>query len=604
MHSLTSVAALLAGAGLLSSPLYAQTHVLEPVVVTATRVEQRVSDTLSDVSVIDREQIEAAGQSTLTELLARQPGVRTVSNGGAGANSEFFIRGAESKQNVVLIDGVRVGSATSGAASLQYLPLSQIERIEIVRGPASAVYGADAVGGVIQIFTRRGSDEGVALDVFAGAGTHDTNEASAFLRGGDERWKLSLGASVQRTDGINASNRFRAASARNPDLDGYINRSYSGSVSFTPVRGTELGTQFLHSSGRNRFDSRLTTDDRNEFENYSGSAYIRQSWTEEFSTTLRVARAVDSYDSITNVVSSFRTVEDSVTLDARLKLGVGTLFAAAEHRSQDVDAGVIDRRRDIDSLQMGWSARYGAHSVQLNGRHDSFSGNRNKSTGNVTYGYHLTDEWRVHAGYGTAFRLPSFNELYSPTSNFGNPDVGPESSRNKEAGVVWQRRSSRVSLTAYDNQVDGLIQQPATNRPVQNVAHATLRGATVEASTYVGHTELSASYDLLHAMDDDTGFRLRRRAVQSGTLTVQQHMRRGRIGIEVMFSGDTYSSARERDRLGGYSLINLFGAWKVTPELALEGRLNNLTDKDYSTAYGYATLGATLFIGVRYTPQF
>lgn len=604
MHSLTSVAALLAGAGLLSSPLYAQTHVLEPVVVTATRVEQRVSDTLSDVSVIDREQIEAAGQSTLTELLARQPGVRTVSNGGAGANSEFFIRGAESKQNVVLIDGVRVGSATSGAASLQYLPLSQIERIEIVRGPASAVYGADAVGGVIQIFTRRGSDEGVALDVFAGAGTHDTNEASAFLRGGDERWKLSLGASVQRTDGINASNRFRAASARNPDLDGYINRSYSGSVSFTPVRGTELGTQFLHSSGRNRFDSRLTTDDRNEFENYSGSAYIRQSWTEEFSTTLRVARAVDSYDSITNVVSSFRTVEDSVTLDARLKLGVGTLFAAAEHRSQDVDAGVIDRRRDIDSLQLGWSARYGAHSVQLNGRHDSFSGNRNKSTGNIAYGYHLTDEWRLHAGYGTAFRLPSFNELYSPSSNFGNPDVGPESSRNKEAGVVWQRRASRVSLTAYDNRVDGLIQQPGTNRPVQNVAHATLRGATVDGSTYVGHTELSASYDLLHAMDDDTGFRLRRRAVQSGTVTVQQHMRRGRIGIEVMLSGDTYSSARERDRLGGYSLINLFGVWKVTPELALEGRLNNLADKDYSTAYGYATLGATLFVGVRYTPRF
>lgn len=604
MPRLTPVAALVAGAATLLSHSAAAQQTMHPVVITANRVEQRVQDTLADVSIIDREQIEAAGQSTLTELLARQPGMRTVSNGGMGSNSEFFIRGAESKQNVVLIDGVRVGSATSGAASLQYLPLSQIERIEIVRGPASAVYGADAVGGVIQIFTRRGSDEGVALDVFGGAGSHDTNEASAFLRGGDERWKLSLGASVQRTDGINASNRFRAASARNPDLDGYLNRSYSGSVSFVPVHGTELGTQVLYASGRNRFDSRLTTDDRNEFENYSGSAYIRQSWTDDFSTTLRVARAVDSFDSITNVVSSFRTVEDSLTLDARLKLGKGTLFAAAEHRTQDVDAGVIDRRRDIDSLQLGWSARYGAHSVQLNGRHDSFSGNQSKSTGNVAYGYHLTDEWRLHAGYGTAFRLPSFNELYSPSSNFGNPNVGPESSRNKEAGVVWQRRSSRVALTAYDNQVDGLIQQPATNRPVQNVAHATLRGATLDASTYVGHTELSASYDLLHAMDDDTGLRLRRRAVQSGTLMIQQHMNRGRVGIEVMLTGDTYSTARERDRLGGYSLINLFGVWKMTPELALEGRLNNLTDKNYSTAYGYATLGATMFVGVRYTPRF
>ncbi len=581
----------------------ADAHALDAVVVTATRTEQRVQDTLSDVTVIDREQIEAAGQSTLTELLARQPGVQTFSNGGPGASSDYYIRGAESKQNVVLIDGVRVGSATTGTASLQYLPLSQIERIEIVRGPASAVYGADAVGGVIQIFTRRGSDDGMTLDAFAGAGTHDTNEASAFLRGGDERWRLSLGASVLRTDGINASNSRRSASSRNPDLDGYINRSYSGSVSFTPVRGTELGSQFLYSSGRNRYDSRLTTDDRNEFENYSGSVHIRQSWNEDFSTTLRVARAVDSYDSITSVVSPFRTVEDSSTLDARLKLAGGSLFAAVEHRSQDVDTAAIDRRRDIDSAQLGWSGRIGAHTLQLNGRHDRFSGGQSKSTGNAAWGYHLTDEWRIHAGYGTAFRLPTFNELYSPSSNFGNPDVGPESSRNKEAGLVWQRRGSRASVTLYDNRVDGLIQTPGTNLPVQNVAHATLRGATFAASTYVGHTELSASLDLLHAEDEDTGLRLRRRAAQSGNLMVQQHLAWGRVGIELLLVGDTYSTAGQRDWVAGYSVINLFGVWKVTPELALEGRMNNVTDREYSTVYGYATPGATVFVGLRYTPR-
>ena len=621
MHSLTSVAALLAGAGLLSSPLYAQTHVLEPVVVTATRVEQRVSDTLSDVSVIDREQIEAAGQSTLTELLARQPGVQMSGNGGAGASVDYFIRGSDSRQTVVLIDGVRVGSGSSGTAALQYLPLSQIERIEVLRGPASAVFGADAIGGVIQIFTRRG-DDGLQGEAFAGGGSYGTSEGSASLRGGDGRWRFALGAGVTSSRGFSSTSpRINegvsvARRAHNPDHDGYLNQNFSGSLSFTPHAGTEIGVSALASKGYNEFDSGLSfPNTRNDFDNDSATIYLTHAWNDALSTTLRSGRSVEdfiSYARTSPLGNHFRTEQYNHALEARVKLPLGTLFGSVERLEQDVlsttpTAVNIDTERKIDSLQLGWSGAIDRHSLQLNTRHDRYStSSQHKTTGNVAYGYRLTDEWRLHGGYGTAFRLPTFNQLFFP--GFGNPDLAPESSRNKEAGVVWQRKGSRAALTAYDNKVRNLINTVTVSPGVseaRNVGEARLRGLTFDGSTYLfGHTELQGSVDLLDATDQDSGDRLQRRAVQTCQLRVVQHMTRGRVGIEIQSTGDRYSNADETRRLGGYTLLNLFAVWKLSPEVALEARVNNLTDKDYTTVFGYNMAGSSVFAGLRYTPQF
>lgn len=621
MHSRTTVATLLAGAGLLSSSVSAQTHVLEPVVVTATRVEQRVSDTLSDVSVIDREQIEAAGQSTLTELLARQPGVQMSGNGGAGASVDYFIRGSDSRQTVVLIDGVRVGSGSSGTAALQYLPLSQIERIEVLRGPASAVFGADAIGGVIQIFTRRG-DDGLQGEVFAGGGSYGSSEGSASVRGGDGRWRFALGAGVSSSRGFSSTSpRINegvsvARRAHNPDRDGYLNQNFSGSLSFTPHAGTEIGVSALASKGYNEFDSGLSfPNTRNDFDNDSATVYLTHAWNDAVSTTLRSGRSVEdfiSYARTSPLGNHFRTEQYSHALEARVKLPLGALFGSVERLEQDVlsttpTAVNIDTERKIDSLQLGWSGAIDRHSLQLNTRHDRYStSSQHKTTGNVAYGYRLTDEWRLHGGYGTAFRLPTFNQLFFP--GFGNPDLAPESSRNKEAGVVWQRKGSRAALTAYDNKVRNLINTVTVSPGVseaRNVGEARLRGMTFDGSTYLfGHTELQGSVDLLDATDQDSGDRLQRRAVQTGQLRVIQHMTRGRVGIEIQTTGDRYSNADETRRLGGYTLLNLFAVWKLSPEVALEARVNNLTDKDYTTVFGYNTAGSSVFAGLRYTPQF
>ena len=608
MNPRNRAAALVAGAGLqfFLHPAWAE-DTLHGVVVSATRVEQRLQDTLADVTVIGREQIESAGQSTLSDLLARQPGIQMNSNGGPGTSTNYYIRGAESNQSVVLIDGMRVGSASSGTAALQYLPLSQIERIEIVRGPASAVYGADAIGGVIQIFTRKGGD-GLHFDAFAGAGSFGTVDSRVGLRGGNDLLSFSLAGGIYRTRGFNATNPARGSNY-NPDRDGYLNRNVSGNVRLTPASGTELGVSLLHGEGRSDYDAGAGfPDTRNDFSNTTASAYLTQQWTDAFSTTLRVGRSIDDFTSFSSKArpygDDFRTEQDSYVLEARLLTSVGTVFGSVEKLTQDLltannggrIAG-IDGRRDIDSAQLGWSGEFGRLGLQANARHDSYSGGRSKATGNVAAGYRITDAWRVRAGYGTAFRLPTFNELYFP--GFGNPDVQPESSRNREIGLVWQGRGRRASVTAYDNRVQNLI----AGFPVANAASARLKGATFEASAYVfGHTEVQASYDVLSAIDEDSGNRLRRRAAQAATLMIQQHAGAGRIGIEWQASGDCYDDSANLKRLPGYLVVNLFAVWNATPEVAVEARINNMMDREYSTVLGYETAGANGFVGVRYTP--
>ena len=614
MPRLTPVAALVAGAATLLSHSAAAQQTMHPVVITANRVEQRVQDTLADVTVVDREQIETAAQSTLTELLARQPGIQMTSQGGPGASTDFFIRGADTRQSVVLIDGVRVGSGSTGTAALQYLPLSQIERIEVLRGPASAVYGADAIGGVIQIFTRRG-EPGLDFDLFTGAGSYGTSDSRVGLRGGNGVIDFSLAGSLYHTRGFSTTNpdiNLGVSPSRrnyNPDRDAHLNRSVSGSVGITPQAGTRLTVSLLDSEGYNEYDSGLAfVNTRNVFNNSVLTAAAEHAWTDWLTTTLRFGRSIEDFTSYARTSprgNDFRTEQTTQALEARVKLPLGTLFGSIERLEQDVLSVTptvvnIDQTRRVDSGQLGWTAQIDRHLLQANTRHDRYTGGVGKATGNVAYGYRLTEELTARAAYGTGYRLPTFNQLYFP--NFGNPDLKPESSTNREIGLAWQRKSTRLAVTAYDNRVQNLINSRA---PLVNVAEARLKGATFEAATYVfGHTELQGSVDILSARDEDTGLRLQRRAAQTATVTVQQHMLAGRVGVEVQAVGDRWSEPGELRRMGGYALLNLFGVWKASPEVSVEARVNNLNDRRYTSVFGYETSGANAFVGVRYTPRF
>jgi vitamin B12 transporter len=428
-------------AALVSTALHAADTQLDPIVVTATRQATRTNELTSDVSVITREEIDQAGETTLAQLLARQPGIQYVANGGAGSNSGVFIRGANTNQSIVLIDGQRIGSATSGSAALSRIPLDQIERIEILRGPASSLYGADAIGGVIQIFTRRGEGP-VRVNASTGYGSYHTTDTSVGIAGGTELLSYSVQAAYTNTDGFNAINNKKSL-FYNRDRDGYYNRNLSASFAVRPAKGQELGVNLLLSKGTNQYDgndfgtlgaAQPFSNDQN-VGNYS--IYSRNRLHQAWTSTLRLGRSTDdSKDYIGNFRDSvFNTTMDLVSWQHDIKLPVGEALLAYEYNRQKVSSTTdyTVTERTINSWLAGWNGNLDQHRLQFNLRHDDNSQFGGKSTGSAAYGYQFTPQWRAHISYGTAFRAPTFNELYFPALfGFagGNPDLKPETAKN------------------------------------------------------------------------------------------------------------------------------------------------------------------------------
>ncbi len=586
----------------------------DAIVVTATRQATRSNELLSDVSVISREQIDHAGQSTLEQLLARQPGIEYTANGGPGTNSSIFIRGASTKQSIVLIDGLRIGSASSGEVAFSRIPLAQIERVEILRGPASSLYGADAIGGVIQIFTRRG-DGKTRYNASTGYGTHNTSNTSAGVSGGTDAFSYNLQAGYYQTDGINSRSN-PAVTAFNSDHDGYRNTNVNAGLSFRPAAGHEFGFNVLNSNGTSRFDGTTAVTDARGFKDYSidqnlssYSAYTRNKLASAWTSTLRAGRSTDELTNRTAGIATgvFHTDQDQLAWQNDIKLPLGTALLAAEYLKQNVSGSTAYpvKERTIRSLLAGWNGSIGDHRLQGNLRHDENSQFGGKSTGFAGYGYQLTTDWRAHASYGTGFRAPTFNELYSPlvtSSNYqGNPNLRPEFSRNREVGIDWERGNHRFSAVYFNNKVSDLIS--TTGIPLQNVASATLEGSTLSYSGSHGNWNGGASLDLQHSRDDVTGKRLIRRADKQFKSHLGYTFSTWTLGGEWQLSDQRFDDTANRNRLGGYGLVNLLAEHQFEKDWKVFARANNIFDKKYELVKDYATLGATVFVGVRYAPQ-
>ncbi|MEK7736393.1 MAG: TonB-dependent receptor [Pseudomonadota bacterium] len=580
------------------------------VVVTATRQPTRASELLSDVSVIERAAIEQAGQSTLVELLSRQPGIQTSNNGGPGKASSLFLRGANPNQTVVLIDGVRIGSATLGTPALEQLPLSQIERIEILRGPASALYGADAVGGVIQIFTKRGQGP-QAVDAFAGVGSHHTSDWSAGISAGDGAWSYSVRGGNYSSDGIKAiADKTKQPYSYDPSrsTDGFRNASLSTALTFRPASGHEIGATLLKTTGRNWYESGPNFDTHADVAQSVFSLVSRNRLGDGWNSTLRASQSGDDstdYGPYTPNGANYKTTQRQLAWQNDIKIAAGSLLAAIESLQQKAVSGTnFDKSRDLNSLLFGWSGRYGEHRLQANVRRDENSQFGGKTTGYAGYGYQLSEALRAQASLGSAFRAPTFNELYYP--GYGNPGLSPENARNREVGLVWEQGQQRAGVTVYNNRVSELIVtvcDASYNCKPVNVGHAKLDGASLSYAGQLGELEVSANLDLLNARNAESGKRLPRRADRQGNLSLSRSLGAWRIGGEWQGVGDRYDSTTETKHMGGYGLLNVFGRYAMNKALAVEIRANNLGGKQYETAWGYGTSGANLFVGLRYLPK-
>lgn len=310
----------------------------EAIVVTATRQAMRANELLSDVTVIDRSAIEARGQETVADLLARQPGVQVSSSGGPGTSTSFYVRGARPEQTKVMLDGVPINSVDLSGSPLRFLSLADVERIEILRGPGSALYGADAIGGVIQIFTRTGAP-GLKADAFAGYGTYNTWQANAGLSGGNEKWRFRIEGSHEASDGFSAQ---KGASNRDADKDGYRNSGGGVSLSFLPATGHELGFKFRQNTGTTHYDSGTTSadgnfDDRVDFETQQWQVFTRNRLTDAWTSKLLYGETLDdqsSYSSWTPEGDRLRTINRQTTWQNDIKLPLGVALLAVEHLEQ------------------------------------------------------------------------------------------------------------------------------------------------------------------------------------------------------------------------------------------------------------------------------
>lgn len=577
---------------------------LQPLVVTATRQAVPLNEQLSDVTVLSREQIDQAGNATLAELLGRQAGVEFTSNGGIGTSNDVFIRGAYATQTVVLVDGMRIGSATLGTANFSRLPLSQIERVEILRGPASSLYGADAIGGVIQIFTRRG-DGPARINASAAAGSYGTREMTAGVQGGNAEASFSLQAGHYETKGFSAL-RNPAASGYNPDRDGYRSDTLSGSFSIRPKAGHEIGLNFLYSTGRNQYDTTPVGIDHSlDQDQINYSVFSRNTLTEGWTSTVRLGRAIDDSTTLRGGIRNaiIRTEQDHWQWQNDIRLWGGQLLLAVEEMRQQVGGTTAFpvSERQIRSYVSGWSGAFGAHRVQASLRHDNNSQFGARNTGNLAYGYQLTPDWRARVAAGTAFRAPTFNQLYFP--NFGNVALLPEDARNREVGLVWERNGHQANVTYYDNRISNLIVNVGSPSQPRNVSKAQLKGLTFSYGGSFAGTRLDASLDVSRPEDADGGLRLPRRAAQQLKLAAARDFAGWLTGIEFSASGRRFDDVANQQAMGGYALTHLFVEKSLEKGLTLFARANNIFDRDYELARNYGTAGANFFIGLRYQGQ-
>jgi len=591
-------------ASLLSPRISLAADQLAAVVVTATRQETRTNEVIADVTVIEREAIEQAGPTTLPELLARQPGLHVVDNGGMGKATSIFMRGTSAGHTLLLVDGVPLGSVTAGSPSLHNLPLSQIERIEILRGPASSLYGSDAIGGVIQVFTRRGSGP-ARVDAYLGIGDRGTQEARAGVAGANGPWTYSFAASRLSNDGFSVAadpQRYRTAQGAlpNPDADGYRNTAYSGRVAYSLAAGHEIGASLLEAASKSSYDGGgATVDAYNKDKTRMHSLYLRNRINDRWSSTLRWGRSGDRSESYAPGRSLFATSQRQWTWQNDLHLPLGSLLLALENVEQSVDSttNYAIKERSIRSLLAGYQGSVGAHSWQLSVRRDNNSQFGGKTTGAAGYGYRFAAEWQVRVASGTAFKAPSFNQLYFP--GFGNLNLKPEEARNREAGLNWERGGRHASLTYFDNRISNLI----AGFPVSNIGKARITGTSFGYGQTQGAWIVDAGLDLMRPVDESNGNRLQRRPAEMAKLAVSYAAAGWRAGIEGMAVGRRYDTTTQTRAMGGYGIAHLFAAWELDRDWSVEGRVNNLFDRVYENAWAYAVPRRELLVGLRYAPK-
>ncbi len=582
----------------------------EPIIVTATRTAQTADETLAAVTVITRQDIERQQATSVVDLFRGTPGLSLSNNGGLGKATSVFLRGTESDHVLVLIDGVKVGSATLGTTAFQDIPVDQIERIEIVRGPRSSLYGSEAIGGVIQIFMRKGG--GVATPNFSiGAGSHRTYTGSAGISGGGERGWYNVKVSGFSSDGINACRGNPSPGGAGcftfePDNDGYRNRSGSVRAGYRFRDGTEVDAHVLRTTGRNQYDS--TSSNESESAQQVIGGRVAFSPLAPWRMTISAGNGQDNSDNFLNGVfrSRFNTARDTVSLQNDVTLSTAHLLSlGSDYQNDRIDSTTVYtvRERRNTGVFSQYQGAYGAQDIQLAVRSDDNEQFGHHTTGGAAWGYALSRDLRLVVSSGTAFKAPTFNELYYP--GFGSASLRPEESLSHELGLRAKTAWGRWALSAYQTKVNDLIGFDATFAPV-NIDRALIRGVETTANTKIADWTAAASLTILDAENRSGGANdgndLPRRAKESFRLDLDRSFDKFRLGGTLFTEGRRYDNLANTVELQGYTTVDLRVTYAFAGSWTLNGRIANLFDASYETAAYFNQDGRNVFVTLRYQP--
>jgi len=624
------------------------------VFVTATRTPISKNNVIADVTTISSEDIERAGSSTLPELLQRQPGIEVSNLGGAGKVSTLSLRGTSSTHSIVLIDGMRVGSATSGFSAIEHIPLSQIEKIEILRGPASSLYGQDAIGGVIQIFTKKGVD-GFKPYIGIGYGSYNTSNFQSGIRGGNNQTTYAINFGATNTDGFSAfvpNSSKGEANTANLDRDGYKNYSLSSSLNHKINQSYEIDLQYFLSKGKSKFDNQFANfspyvpfvDYKNETKQESYAVNLKGQINNAWQSSIKIGQSIDkyldkqkwnpnigAYDPISTddggcggfcgaqdstLQDLYKTTQNQFAWQNNISLPQGSLTLIYDFLEQKIKTTDLYEKtqRTNHGLMIGYGVIEDKHNFQTNFRKDFNSAYDDAITGNIGYAYSINSHWTIASSYGTAFVSPSFNYLYSLADKYalGNPNLKPEKSKNIEGSIRYRDDAGSMSLTIFQNKIDDFIiySNPTYTEysriTTQNLNKVEIQGLTISGDQFFGHFQAKGSITAQSAKNEDTDKYLPRRATAIGNLNLNYYIGYWNIGIEETFSDKRFDDKENTVKLGGYALTNIVADYKINDKLKLNLRLNNLLDKDYSLAaegssgFRYQTPGRSIFTNLHY----
>ncbi|MBT3529780.1 MAG: TonB-dependent receptor [Gammaproteobacteria bacterium] len=574
----------------------------EEILVVANRIEQSSNSVMAATTVIDKDSIRRSFAQNLAELLAVVPGMQFSQSGGQGAQTSLFLRGTESDHTLVMIDGVQMSTSTGLAARLEFIPLDQIERIEIVRGPRSSVYGSEAIGGVLNIITQPQVEEDFSGTLNFLLGTESSSDRNLGLQGKVGNTTLSLSASHRETDGID----FRESGS--PDDDGYENDSVAFSLTH------QFDDRLSFSSSYSNFDANSDYDDglvetNSEQLSATLSAVVSENWDmslvaekfEEdnvdagsFGTT--ISNSENRKISLQNVYSIDQSNIFSFGIDHQEQaLHYSTFGALQSNTSRDNDGvyGVfIHESEPLDftlSLRNDDNERFGSH-----------------STGSIALGRDFSDTLRAWVSYGTAFKAPNLIDLYVDFPSFfffANPDLKPETSESLELSVQGQAWGAQWQVNVFRNDIEDLISTDASFTSLANIQKARIDGVEATVSTRIAQWQMNAALTVMDHENLSTGANLLRRPEQTLSLNVSREF--GSLDLAVNFMTqnehlDIDPLSFGASQVGGYGIISLIAGYQISEEFGLRLRIGNLTDKEYQIVDGFNTYGRTAQLSLNY----